>query len=136
MGTSITASSSLSGSLRDLYAEESARIHRDFEATGDGRAAVARRTRLIEDIAHRLWQELISSELQKPAGFALVADLAAGFALDFFGAIDLTPEIVQLRQSERTSETHSTPCGYGTSQLRYDPITTLRVQLRLNLEAV
>ena len=72
MGTSITASS-LSGNLRDLYAEESARIQQDFEATGDGRAAVAHRTSLIEDIAHRLWQELISAELNKPSGFALVA---------------------------------------------------------------
>jgi [protein-PII] uridylyltransferase len=72
MGTSISASS-LSGNLRDLYAEESARIQQDFEATGDGRAAVAHRTRLIEDIAHRLWQELISPELNKPTGFALVA---------------------------------------------------------------
>ena len=72
MGTSITASS-LSGNLRELYAEESARIQQDFEATGDGRAAVAHRTSLIEDIAHRLWQELISPELNKPTGFALVA---------------------------------------------------------------
>jgi [protein-PII] uridylyltransferase len=73
MGTSITASSSLSGSLRDLYAEESSRIQKDFEVSGDGRAAVAHRTRLIEDIAHRLWQELVSTDLNKPGGFALVA---------------------------------------------------------------
>jgi [protein-PII] uridylyltransferase len=73
MGTSITASSSLNGNLRDLYAEESARIQKDFEITGDGRAAVAHRTRLIEEIAHRLWQELVSPELKKPVGFALVA---------------------------------------------------------------
>jgi hypothetical protein len=45
------------------------------------------------------------------AGFAFEADLAAGFALDFFVAIDITPEIVLLRLSKRTSETHSTPCG-------------------------
>src|SRR3974390_2120574 len=72
MGTSTTASS-LSSSLRDLYAEESARIQRDFEANGDGRAVVARRTRLIDQIAQRLWQELVSPDLHKPSGFALVA---------------------------------------------------------------
>ena len=70
------------------------------------------------------------------AGFALVADLAAGFALDFLVAIDITPEIVQLRQSERTSETHSMPCSYGTFPLERDPITMFWLQLRLNLEAI
>ena len=63
MGTSTTASS-LSSSLRDLYVEESARIQHDFEANGDGRAVVARRTRLIDQIAQRLWQELVSPDLQ------------------------------------------------------------------------
>ncbi len=47
---------SLSGQLRDLYSEESARIQEQFNSTGDGRMAVRRRTNLIETIARRLWQ--------------------------------------------------------------------------------
>ena len=54
-------------------AEESARIARDFAATGDGRAAVAQRTRLIEDILKRLWRDLVSSDEAGPRDFALVA---------------------------------------------------------------
>ncbi len=46
---------------------------RDFAATGDGRAAVAQRTQLIEDILRRLWRECISSDERGPQGFALVA---------------------------------------------------------------
>jgi len=34
---------------------------RDFTATGDGRAAVAQRTQVIEDILRRLWREHLSS---------------------------------------------------------------------------
>jgi [protein-PII] uridylyltransferase len=69
----MTAASSLISELRGSLAEESARIARDFAATGDGRAAVAQRTRLIEDILKRLWQELVSAEDTNPRDFALVA---------------------------------------------------------------
>src|SRR5215831_18286812 len=64
---------SLSGELRDLYSEESARIQQQFALTGDGRLAVGERTRLVETIALRLWREIISSEESGPPGFALVA---------------------------------------------------------------
>jgi [protein-PII] uridylyltransferase len=64
---------SLSGELRDLYTEESARIRQQFAATGDGRSAVRQRTRLIQTIGLRLWQESISPDPSGPAGFALVA---------------------------------------------------------------
>ena len=46
---------------------------RDFAATGDGRAAVAERTRLIEDILQRLWCDLLSPSEAGPRQFALVA---------------------------------------------------------------
>jgi [protein-PII] uridylyltransferase len=72
MGISSSVSS-LGNSLRELYADESLRIQQEFEATGNGRAAVARRTRLIEEIAGRLWQELISQDLRGPTSFAMVA---------------------------------------------------------------
>jgi [protein-PII] uridylyltransferase len=67
------AASSLISELRSSLAEESARMARDFAATGDGRAAVAQRTRLIEDILKRLWRELVSADEQGPRNFALVA---------------------------------------------------------------
>ena len=48
------AASLLISELRSSLAEGSALIGRDFAETGDGRAAVAERTRLIEDILARL----------------------------------------------------------------------------------
>jgi [protein-PII] uridylyltransferase len=69
----MTAASSLISELRSSLAEESARIAREFAETGDGRAAVQQRTRLIEDILKRLWREMVSAEEVGPRGFALVA---------------------------------------------------------------
>lgn len=67
------AASSLIGELRGSIQDESARIQREFEATGDGRSAVAQRTRLIEDILSRLWRDIICPDEAKPANFSLVA---------------------------------------------------------------
>ncbi len=67
------AASPLIGELRGSINEESARIQREFEATGDGRAAVSQRTRLIEDILARLWRDIISPDEAKPPNLALVA---------------------------------------------------------------
>ena len=67
------AASSLISELRDSLSDESARIQRDFEAFGDGRAAVAQRTRLVEDILARLWRDIISPDQTKPVNFALAA---------------------------------------------------------------
>jgi [protein-PII] uridylyltransferase len=63
----------LANELRELYAGESARIERDFSATGDGRGAVMGRTKLVESIALRLWMRLMSPDTQGPRDFALVA---------------------------------------------------------------
>jgi len=68
----MTTVSSLGSALRDLYTEESARIQQAFAATGNGRAALEQRTVLVENIAIRLWQELISSEVGGPRDVALV----------------------------------------------------------------
>jgi len=46
---------------------------RDFAATGDGQAAVAYRTRVLEDILKRLWRDLVSADEAGPRQFALVA---------------------------------------------------------------
>ena len=69
----MTAASSLIGELRGSLGEESARIQREFETSGDGRAAVAQRTRLVEEILKRLWRDLISPVEDGPQKFALVA---------------------------------------------------------------
>jgi len=63
----------VSRDLRDLYARESAAIQQEFTATGEGRAALARRTTLVDSILQRLWSEIISADPQGPRGFALVA---------------------------------------------------------------
>jgi [protein-PII] uridylyltransferase len=65
--------SSLGIELKELYAADSARIQRDFSASGDGRAALLGRTALVETIARRLWHELISPEIEGPRNFALIA---------------------------------------------------------------
>ena len=67
------AASTLIGELRGTLSDESARIQCDFEATGDGRACVAQRTRLVEDILSRLWRDIISPEESNPPNFTLVA---------------------------------------------------------------
>jgi [protein-PII] uridylyltransferase len=69
----MTALSSLISELRGSLAEETARMARGFAATGDGRAAIAQRTRLIEDILKRLWRDLVSADEAGPRDFALVA---------------------------------------------------------------
>jgi [protein-PII] uridylyltransferase len=69
----MTAASLLITELRSSLADAGERIARDFAATGDGRAAIAQRTLLIEDILNRLWGEFVSSDEQGPRGFALVA---------------------------------------------------------------
>jgi len=63
----------LSSELRNSYGEESARIQQEFEATGDGRAAIIKRSVLIENIARGLWQESIAKDENGPPNFALVA---------------------------------------------------------------
>ena len=67
------AASSLISELRSSLSDESARIQREFEASGDGRAAVAQRTRLVEEILARLWRDIVSPDAAKPANFTLVA---------------------------------------------------------------
>src|SRR5580700_7446743 len=69
----MTAASLLITELRSSLADAGERIARDFAATGDGRAAIAQRTLLIEEILNRLWGEFVSSDEQGPGGFALVA---------------------------------------------------------------
>src|SRR5580698_502419 len=71
--TFIMASSSFISELRGTLNDESARIRREFDASGDGRVAVAQRTRLVEDTLMLLWRNIISADETKPANFTLVA---------------------------------------------------------------
>jgi [protein-PII] uridylyltransferase len=64
---------SLASELKELYATESLRIQREFSASGDGHATVLARSALVESIARRLWNELISADSNGPHNFALVA---------------------------------------------------------------
>jgi len=76
--------SALGTELRSLYAEEFARIQKSFSESGDGRAAVAARTRLVESILLRLWSDCVSPDHSPPSGAALVA-------LGGFGRVGLFP---------------------------------------------
>jgi len=67
------AASSLISEVRGFLTEETARIRQEFESTGDGRAAVAQRTKLAEEILGRLWREIVSSDESGPVSFSLVA---------------------------------------------------------------
>src|ERR1700730_9665256 len=67
------AASSLISELRGSLSDESARMQREFEVSGEGRAALAQRTRLVEGILARLWLDMVSPDPAKPANFALVA---------------------------------------------------------------
>ncbi len=69
----MSTASSLIGELRLSLAESLAKIAKEFAESGNGRAAVAQRTQVIEEILRRLWQELISADLHQPNDFALVA---------------------------------------------------------------
>src|SRR6267154_1974846 len=69
----MTAASLLIGELRGSMAEESARIASEFASSGDGRAAIAERTKLIDDLLKRLWRDLMSVEEAGPRGLALLA---------------------------------------------------------------
>ena len=68
----MSTAATLRTELRDLYLSESTRIQQQFTDSGNGAAAIAERTGLVEKVLLRLWGELIA-----PTGvlknFALVA---------------------------------------------------------------
>src|ERR1700683_3787183 len=99
----MTAASSLISELRGSLVEESARIAQAFAATGEGRAAVAQRTRLIEDLLSRLWRDLVAGDDAGPRDFALVATGGFGRGWLFpYSDIDL----LFLHADRRSEEAH------------------------------
>jgi [protein-PII] uridylyltransferase len=110
----MTAASSLIGELRSSLAEESARIARSFAATGDGCAAVADRTRLIEEILRRLWRDLVSGDEQGPHNLVLVATGGFGRGWLFpYSDIDL----LFLHADRGGDETHKNAIRRFTQEL-------------------
>jgi [protein-PII] uridylyltransferase len=69
----MSAVATVSSELRDFYAKDSAAIQQEFSSSGDGRAALRRRTALVDSLLLRLWSEIISSDPAGPKNFALVA---------------------------------------------------------------
>jgi [protein-PII] uridylyltransferase len=68
----MTTAAILRTELRDLYLAESKRIQQAFRSQGNGSATIAERTRLVERVLLRLWDEIISSDANA-RNFALVA---------------------------------------------------------------
>jgi len=60
-------------SLAEYYAAQSAKIDQRFEASGDGRAALAARSALVDSLVASLCRDSISAETSGPEGFCLVA---------------------------------------------------------------
>lgn len=69
----MSTAASLRTELRDLYLGESALIQQEFVKTGNGSAAIAARTSLVEKVLLRLWSEVICYGGNDPQNFALVA---------------------------------------------------------------
>src|SRR5260370_6840531 len=77
----MTTVATVRSELRDLYVRCAAAIEREFSVTGEGRAALARRTALVDSIVQRLWNEIIVASYpgsipagpDGPKNFALVA---------------------------------------------------------------
>lgn len=108
------SASSVISELRNAYAEESARIRREFEASGDGRAAVAQRTALLEDIVRGLWRENISQQLDGPANFALIA--IGGFGRGWlFPHSDI--DLLFLHEDQATEEKFKDPIRRFSQEL-------------------
>jgi [protein-PII] uridylyltransferase len=63
---------SRTSTLQDLYADESARIRKQFEDSGDGKAAIRDRTALIDSVVVELWNELTGTG-ERIDGFCIAA---------------------------------------------------------------
>ncbi len=73
IASSMSTPSTIGATIRDFYLQESKRIEEEFVNKGDGRAVLRQRTALIENIAVRLWKEIVCSADGEISGCALVA---------------------------------------------------------------
>ncbi|MGH9681663.1 MAG: hypothetical protein ACRD4Y_17085, partial [Candidatus Acidiferrales bacterium] len=58
--------------LHDFYSEESARIRKRFEESGDGKAAIRARSELIDAVVVQLWND-VNGPVQPVEGFCIAA---------------------------------------------------------------
>jgi len=63
---------SRTSTLHDFYADESARIQKNFDELGDGKAAIRERTSLIDSVVTQLWNEVRGSG-EPVEGFCIAA---------------------------------------------------------------
>src|ERR1700733_1695501 len=61
------------GSLRDYYAEESAKIQSKFNETSDGRRAIAERAALVDSVIVELCREQFGADAGATENLCLVA---------------------------------------------------------------
>ena len=76
--TLLTSVAHLRSELSDLYGRESAAIEQEFAVSGDGRAALARRTALVDSMVRRLWNQIIGCEGSGTDPAAINADSMPG----------------------------------------------------------
>jgi UTP:GlnB (protein PII) uridylyltransferase len=89
--------SPLSSELRDLYASESSKFQQQFCLTKDGLGFLQQRSALVESIALRLWEQVVSPEKGAASRHVLIA-------LGDFGRRSLFPyseiELLLLHEAE------------------------------------
>jgi len=84
------ATSLVSSELRQFHSNTLAHIQQQFCTATSGRSVVSQRTALVDHISLRLWKQFISTNLEGPAHFALVAIGGYGRSLLFpFSDVDL-----------------------------------------------
>ena len=110
----MSTAATLRTELRDLYLAETTRIQQNFANTGDGSAAIAARTALVEQVLLRLWGEVICSGGSDPKNFVLAA-------LGGFGRRALFPhsdvDILFLHADRSTEETLRGPVRNFSQEL-------------------
>ncbi|MBZ5514689.1 MAG: [protein-PII] uridylyltransferase [Acidobacteriia bacterium] len=93
-------------SLSECYGAESARIRRQFETTGDGRAAILARSNLVDALVARLWEQFLSPDLNPPQDLCLAA-------LGGYGRRELFPQsdidLLFLAADGRAAASHREP---------------------------
>jgi [protein-PII] uridylyltransferase len=65
--------SPLSNELRERYESESSTLRQNFSASKDGLSFLRQHSGLVESLALRLWEQMVSQEAHAPAGISLIA---------------------------------------------------------------
>lgn len=105
-----------SSSLQDLYAEESARIQKRFEESGDGKAAIRDRTALIDSVVTELWEEVTVAN--GPIGGFCIAAMGGYGRRSLFPYSDI--DLLFLYGKEGNEEFLSTKAIVPLSQALWD----------------